>query len=494
MSTDPNKMNRSTLITTAVAIGMPKAKAASLTSGQLITYIESKGADHEPEGGGIEGKATRQGQDGEGREGEGQGQGEGEGQSDTDSGDGDGDMFPRARKSLADYRPTPDNPKRNTVSSEAIKRLVQEEMGDSNKLANTVLSVIQKHRDVMGKAMGLPDEMKSLGDQMLKDIEAAWTVERRDVDQRLKEIEQRATRKLVYAPLDLPAVEIENPHFMFEDLLFNATMRLATLLVGPSGSGKTTAAMHLARVMNMPFSYISMGPTQTEHTFSGYTDAQGVFIPKEFYLRYRYGGVLLIDELDASEPSTLLWTNAAIQNKLAGFPRGTMSDLERNGFAKDAEELAEAGGMIPMHPDCIIVASANTYGRGADMMYVGRRPLDASTLKRYKVIYWDYDEALEKRLSLVPEWCDLVQAARKIVIDNGIQHVVSPVDSIDGSRMILAGKDPAKVLNETVLAGLAKHDRTALEKQLVQPFRAVVAAISKAKKGGKKNASANASA
>ena len=49
-----------------------------------------------------------------------------------------------------------------------------------------------------------------------------------------------------------------------------------------------------------------------------------------------------------------------------------------------------------------IIAAANTFGTGADLMYAGRNQLDAATLDRFYVVKMDYDEALEQDISGVP--------------------------------------------------------------------------------------------
>src|SRR5690606_1898536 len=146
----------------------------------------------------------------------------------------------------------------------------------------------------------------------------------------------------------------------------------------------------------------------------------------------------------------------AVQNKLATFPRGLMTDGEKAFYPKGAKVPKEAGGMVPMHPDCVIIASANTVGRGADMMYHGRNALDASTLKRFAMILWEYDTNLEYKLSPVTVWTDYVIAVRESVMDLRIPHPVSPVDSIRGGIMLLSGKAWDQTANETVFAGLRK--------------------------------------
>jgi hypothetical protein len=46
-----------------------------------------------------------------------------------------------------------------------------------------------------------------------------------------------------------------------------------------------------------------------------------------------------------------------------------------------------------------VCAAANTYGTGADALYVGRNQLDAATLDRFYVVEMDYDRKLEAKLA-----------------------------------------------------------------------------------------------
>lgn len=366
-------------------------------------------------------------------------------------------IMEQSRKSLADMKGTPDNPKKESTSQKKIKSLVEETVANTTSLEEAVAKVIERKRDDLRDLLGVNADMKKLGDQVLDDIETAFREHASTLDSWKHSVEQKITSKVVYDIPEMPEVSITDPHMTFDDLLFNCVNRLPTLLVGPSGSFKTTAARQAADVLNLPFGYIPLGPTQTEAKFAGYPDAQGNFVPTEFYLKYKYGGVILLDEIDAGNPSVLVWINGAIQNKQAAFPRGFMTRLEGEGFSSEADALVEAGGMVDMHPDCVVIASANTFGRGADLVYQGRNALDGATLKRFKVLMWDYDEALERKLAGDDLWVSFVQSVRAVVYELQMHHIVSPVDSIDGARMIAAGQDWQKVSLQTVFAGLKKE-------------------------------------
>lgn len=364
----------------------------------------------------------------------------------------------KSRKGLGDLKTQPQEHNKQVVPSERLRELVEEAMGDSEKLGNAVMRTINKHREEFRQALGLDENFRELAQNMLTDIEQAFEEHERNLSEWQHATEQKLVSKVTFDIPEIPEFDITDPHYKFEDLLFNAVLREPTLMVGPSGSGKTTAARMVSDALGLPFGYMALGPTQTEVKVSGYPDAQGVFVATEFYLRYKYGGVFLFDEIDAANPSALVWINGAIQNRMAAFPRGVMSRLEAEGYAEEAEAFREGGGQVEMHKDCVILASANTYGKGADLVYQGRNALDGATLKRFLVLEWNYDEALERKLAGDDLWVDFVQAVRFSTQEQRLEHIVSPVDSIRGAKMLAAGAHWHKVVMQTVFAGLQTEE------------------------------------
>lgn len=378
--------------------------------------------------------------------------------------DADGQPFDPSRATLADLKNTKPPAKRqaNVVPDDKVRELVDEAMGDSDKVRDALTAALEGNREAFREALGVPEDLDTLGQKMIDDVEKAFERLKADQDRWRERTEEKMTRVIEFRQPDMPTISVENAHERLPSLLFNAKLRKHTLLVGPSGAGKTTASRMTADALGLDFGYIALGPTQTETKFSGYTDAHGVYVPTEFYLRYRYGGVFLMDEMDAGHPAALTWINGALANGLASFPRGLMSEWERREYHPDEDPGVPTGGMIPMHPDFVAIGSANTFGKGADLVYQGRNALDGATLKRFKVIYWDYDERLERALAGDDVWVDFVQALRASARHLDMHHIVSPVDAIDGALMIQAGKPWNVVAHETALAGLTQADRTKL--------------------------------
>lgn len=225
-------------------------------------------------------------------------------------------------------------------------------------------------------------------------------------------------------------------HEKFETLLKLCRLRdaqgmsLNVWLAGPVGSGKTSAARNVAKALDLPFRF--NGAIDAEHKLLGYQDAHGRLIRRPFREAYEHGGVYLFDEVDASHPSALLAFNAAISVGECDFP----------------------DQIIPRHPECIIIAAANTFGQGATHEYVGRLKQDQAFLDRFVQMSWGYDEDLEEKIAGHRDWVGIVQAIRRACHETGVRHIVSPRASMQGAAMLNAGMDEATALELAVRKGL----------------------------------------
>ena len=148
-------------------------------------------------------------------------------------------------------------------------------------------------------------------------------------------------------------------------------------LYGPAGTGKSVSAQQLAQYYNLPYYQVS-SVTDIYSQVTGFVAANSEYVPTDFYRAWTSGGVLLLDEMDASAQEALVAINNALSSGITTFP---------------------GEGTVKKHPDCHIIAAGNTIGRGADTQYTGRNALDASTLDRFLFFRVSYEHSIEMRIT-----------------------------------------------------------------------------------------------
>lgn len=228
---------------------------------------------------------------------------------------------------------------------------------------------------------------------------------------------------------------LDEQHHTFDKLLKYVSTRTNSYLVGPAGSGKTKAAFEVAKALDISFYSMSVGPMTTQTQIMGYMDAVGKYVPSIFRKAYQEGGIFLFDEIDSANSSVFTCINQATSSDICSFP----------------------DGMVIRHKDFICLAAANTYGRGADRIYVGRNQLDGATLDRFSIIEWEIDEKLELRISSNNNWTKRVQKIRKIILQEKIRHLVSPRASIIGGQLLAIGIPESEVEESVIWKGLDKE-------------------------------------
>ena len=212
----------------------------------------------------------------------------------------------------------------------------------------------------------------------------------------------------------------------FERMVQLASQRIPMLLVGPAGCGKTYLSEKLAEAMGLDYSDQSCSEGMSEAVFNGKllpTGAAGAFEHhmSPFMHRYEKGGVMLLDEMDAGDPNLFTYINKAVANE-------SYTVVQR--FKKP---------VCKKHADFVLVAAANTFGNGADEMYVGRNQLDAATIDRFKVgmVIMDYSREVEQ--SLAPdELCEWAWRIRDKIRENRLRRIMSTRVIKDLAKMTTA--------------------------------------------------------
>lgn len=175
-------------------------------------------------------------------------------------------------------------------------------------------------------------------------------------------------------------------HAKLETVLTRMKAVRNIMLTGPAGCGKTFLAKQVADGCGLPFATVSCSADMSSSTLLGWllpvNSATFEYVESDFIRLYENGGVFLLDEMDAADPSILLVINQALAN-------GRLSVPQRRGNTE-----------VIRHKDFVCIAACNTFGRGANVMYAGRERLDEATLDRFRLglIEMDYDADLEVRL------------------------------------------------------------------------------------------------
>lgn len=408
------------------------AYAASIPHEELVKDILAFQAKQDAKGG----DGPDEGKGGEGREGK--AESEGKGESDTD----------------------------NAAEAEADADAESEGKGEGQQDGGTE----GKGNESEGKD-GDKGEAKSGGEAEAESSDAGktlWQIIKPEAYKDIKGDLQRLNRKAVQDAVNrilpktitvkivLPDGEqkkLDRVHKTFPKLLRYAQkgengFRPNIMLVGPAGSFKSHAAGQLAEALNLPFYQVSIGPQTSESKLVGFVDAHGRDVATQVRKAYATGGVILIDEIDAGNPGVLTCLNSITSNGRASF----------------------LGEMVERHPDCIVVGTANTFGRGADRVYVGRQALDGATLDRWVQVVWDYDEELEKALWVNSQpalrWFEFVGRVRAGVFALGLRVIVSPRCTQQGTHLLSVGVEWADVEQDVVWNRFSTDDRTKVQQWL----------------------------
>ena len=149
--------------------------------------------------------------------------------------------------------------------------------------------------------------------------------------------------------------------------------KFPVLLEGPSGSGKTTLLMQVAEELDLKFQSLGMTRQTTMSHLLGFVGLSGEYIRTAFREAVEFGGVFLLDEIDAADANVLLCINTL-----------------DNGFVAFPDERVYA------HKDFRLCATANPAEDHA--RYTGRSRLDHATLERFHLLYVTRSEEVEQSL------------------------------------------------------------------------------------------------
>ena len=281
----------------------------------------------------------------------------------------------------------------------------------------------------------------------INDLNKIYMQEKTDI---LKQVIEESTKILINKnPCRIVNINIEAIkkqfstkdifHKDFEKVLKLVSTKKPVLLKGPAGSGKNVIIEQIAKALGLQFYYCN--DVTDEYKIMGFVDANGRYVQTQFFKAFTNGGIIFIDEIDNSNPSALLAINASIgtgYNHYMAFPDGNFYQA---------------------HNDFHLIAAANTFGTGADMIYSGRQALDGATLNRFLPIVIDYDKDLERNIINHEEILNLYWQIRDIIQSNTIRHVISTRNIKNASDLLdMDCFDLEDIFDWTIIQGLDKND------------------------------------
>lgn len=227
----------------------------------------------------------------------------------------------------------------------------------------------------------------------------------------------------------------------FNDVLSLVANDIPVYLTGEAGTGKNYLGEQVADALGFEFVY--MGQVMDKYTDCvGFVDANGNEHATPLVNAVRNGGVLFIDEIDASIPEVLITCNA----------------LLANGYM-----VTGWGERIDAHENFRVICAGNTVGTGADATYNGRYQLDGASLDRFAMVHIDYDNRVEAQIAGGDnELCRFVQLFRKAVRALRIAYPVTYRATSRIHKMDAAGMNLCDILEMCLLKSLAREERNVI--------------------------------
>jgi hypothetical protein len=233
-------------------------------------------------------------------------------------------------------------------------------------------------------------KVSQIGDTDLKELVSQWLFENYQ-----NKIEITVSEKATYT------ADLDGKHSAFKDAMLLVTAFQKLRMVGPAGSGKSTLAEQVAQTLGLRFFKVACNPDIEKTDFVGYLDKDNNHVGTSFTNAYKHGGVLFLDEIDRLNPGAAVALNTILDS----------SDAFYENFLEEP---------IARHPDFIVIAAANTWGRGS-VEYTAAEYQDMAFLDRWRLqtIVVGYDPTLEKAICSDDATYNVMMSIRDVMDTHG---------------------------------------------------------------------------
>lgn len=211
------------------------------------------------------------------------------------------------------------------------------------------------------------------------------------VDVAFKEYERKLEQQVKqgYSDVELPdGTDYIKPELFNKAyaILIGSEGALNLLIDGPAGCGKSRLGREMAAARGIDYTAISMsGGVRYTQVFGGsqlVVDESGKqkteFVEGPLLKAIQKAGVVSIEEIFSADPDVLLGLNSILET----------SD----------RKILTPKGVIEAHPECYLMATANTNGRSISAQFTGAQRADDSLNDRFCAVHMDYDEEVEARI------------------------------------------------------------------------------------------------
>lgn len=353
------------------------------------------------------------------------------------------------------------------ISQSALTQEIVGEVEDIKKAEEQVATRLNQIKDEAVEATAAireqviddtRDHVSSVINKALEAIQASpEQLAERSMSKAMEIVDTAISKRLKqYRPIDvrvgMKRVKLRDEVFcdQFEKLLSLVANGVHTRMVGPAGCGKTHVAGQIAKALNCrAYAAVSCSMGMSESQLIGRmlpTGKGGAFEyhASPFVDIYENGGLFLLDEMDAADPNVLVTLNTALAGNQFALP-------QRLGNA-----------VVERHPDFRIMAAMNTFGYGADVMYVGRNQLDEATLDRFRIgtVIMDYSDPIERTITAEASWVyNWAIDIRRRIGASGVRRIMSTRTMKDAMTMVMTSGWEQQDLEDSYFADWTQDEK-----------------------------------